>query len=290
MSAHSVFRSTLPVLAALAAVTAPLAAQIRASERATVSQTVDGTTIAVDYARPKVRGRDSVFGHVVHWGEVWTPGANWATTLTADKPITLNGHAVPAGSYSVWFEVQPEQWTVVLDPEPRLFHTKPPKPADTQIRFTVQPEAAPHQELLTFAFDDVTPTGTLLRFAWATAAVPFTIGVEPTVSFSVPRAVADPLLGAWQAAGMGMDTTGASIRYENERLIFHWDGLPSEFAEFWLITLGEGMFRPVFLSNGQPYDVETNMVLEFTPLEGRAMTFEVRGIGDELMASGWRAR
>jgi hypothetical protein len=27
----------------------------------------------------------------------------------------------------------------------------------------------------------------------------------------------------------------------------------------------------------------------FTPLEGRAAAFEVRGIGDELMAKGWRA-
>jgi hypothetical protein len=282
---------TLPVVlaaAVLLGVPSPLSAQIRASERGSVSQTVDGTTITIDYARPKVRGRDSIFGGVVHFGEVWTPGANWATTLTADRNITLNGHPVTAGSYSVWFEVQPDTWTFVLDPEPRLFHTTPPAPAEDQLRFTVQPEAHPHEEMLSWWFADVKPTGTLLRFAWATSSVPFTIGVQPSVSFTVAPVIAEPLLGAWQT-GMGADTAGLDIRHDGEHLVLRWDGAPPEFAEMWLIALGEGMFRPVFLSDGEPFDVETDMVIEFTPLDGRATAFEVRGIGDELMANGWLA-
>ena len=73
------------------------AAQVRLSERGRVSQTVSGTTITVDYARPGARGRD-IFGGVVHWGEVWTPGANWGTTLEVDRAIKLNGHDVPPAS------------------------------------------------------------------------------------------------------------------------------------------------------------------------------------------------
>ena len=37
------------------------------------------------------RGRDSLFGKVVTWGEHWTPGANWATTIDVDHDIRLNG-------------------------------------------------------------------------------------------------------------------------------------------------------------------------------------------------------
>ena len=37
-------------------------AQVKASEPASVSQTVDGTTITVVYSRPQARGRDSLFG------------------------------------------------------------------------------------------------------------------------------------------------------------------------------------------------------------------------------------
>ena len=56
-------------------------AQVRASEAASVSQTVDGTKITIEYSRPRGRARDSLFGKVVPWGEVWTAGANLATTL-----------------------------------------------------------------------------------------------------------------------------------------------------------------------------------------------------------------
>ena len=75
----------------------PASAQIRRSERGSVSQTVDGTTITVEYSRPQVRGRDSLFGSVVPWGKVWT-GANWATTFTANRPVTVAGHPVTPGT------------------------------------------------------------------------------------------------------------------------------------------------------------------------------------------------
>ena len=66
------------------------AAQIRASELQSVAQTVDGTTIRVTYSRPRTRERWPIFGtKIVQWGEVWTPGANWATLLETNKDITL---------------------------------------------------------------------------------------------------------------------------------------------------------------------------------------------------------
>ena len=84
-------------------------AQVRASELAIVSQTIDGTVITVEYSRPRVRGRSPVFGKLVTWGEVWTPGANWATTLDVSKDVTIDGHPLPRGKYSVWMEVQPKE-------------------------------------------------------------------------------------------------------------------------------------------------------------------------------------
>ena len=99
-----------------------LGAQPRASERGTVTQMVNGTRITIDFSRPVARGRDNLFGGVVHWGELWTPGANWATTLEIDKSIELNGHTVPAGKYSVWMRPQPDTWTVFLNRDVRLYH------------------------------------------------------------------------------------------------------------------------------------------------------------------------
>src|SRR5215212_7024286 len=92
----------------LAGLVAPFSieAQIRASELAVMSQTIDGTLITVQYSRPRARGRDPIFGtRAVTWGETWTPGANWATTLEVNKPVTINGNPVAKGKYSVWMKV-----------------------------------------------------------------------------------------------------------------------------------------------------------------------------------------
>src|ERR1043166_8508411 len=77
-------------------------AQVRASEAASVSQTVDGTKLTIEYSRPRGRARDSLFGKVVPWGLTWTPGANFATTLEVSKDVRINGHPLAKGKYSVW--------------------------------------------------------------------------------------------------------------------------------------------------------------------------------------------
>lgn len=105
-------------------------AQVRASEPGTVSQTVDGTTLTVVYSRPVARGRSPLFGGVVRWDQVWTPGANWATTLEVDKDVHLNGVLVPKGKYSVWIVPRENaDWSVYLNENDRLFHTQRPDSA-----------------------------------------------------------------------------------------------------------------------------------------------------------------
>ena len=107
--------ATLVVLV-LAACTAsgarPGAAQGRLSEHAVAAQSIAGTTITVEYYRPVARGRDSLFGKVVTWGEHWTPGANWATTIDVDHDVRLNGRRLPTGKYALWTVVQPDTWSV----------------------------------------------------------------------------------------------------------------------------------------------------------------------------------
>ncbi len=125
------------LIAAAAAAMAPvlpLHAQVRGSERSLVTQTVDGTTISVDYGRPHARGRLPVFGTIVDWGHLWTPGANWATTFDFSRDVEINGVAVPEGKYSVWMIADPEEWRIFLDPTDSLFHTIRPEISEEQIR------------------------------------------------------------------------------------------------------------------------------------------------------------
>lgn len=116
--------------------------QIRGSERSSVSQTLDGTTLTVEYHRPSARGRE-LFGALVPWDAVWTPGANWATTLDTDRDVRLNGIDVAAGTYSVWMTPRRGPWTLTLDPRPKIFHFQHPDSTDDQIHVVVEPVAGP---------------------------------------------------------------------------------------------------------------------------------------------------
>lgn len=161
-----------------AAFAEPAAPQVRASERARISQTVDGTTITIDYARPRLRGRSPIFGGLIRWGEVWTPGANMATTLETDRDITIDGHEVPKGEYSVWLVVAREgPWTLVLDPDAGRFHTNRPREEPGQIRFPVAAQAAPETEVLTWSFPEISATGTTAVMRWADREVRLPITV-----------------------------------------------------------------------------------------------------------------
>ena len=170
----------------------PAAAQVRASERGRISQTVDGTTITIDYARPRMRGRSPIFGGLVRWGEVWTPGANMATTLEADRDIAIDGHEVPKGRYSVWLVVERDgPWTLVLDPDADRFHTSRPGERPGQIRFPVETQAAPETEVLTWSFPEISATGTAAVMQWADRVVRLPITVTPR-SPPAPASAAGP--------------------------------------------------------------------------------------------------
>lgn len=285
----------VPVIAAGLGLAAPsaLPAQIRASERGSASQTVDGTTITIDYSRPQVRGRgDTLFGGLVPWGKVWTPGANWATTLETTKDITVNGRPLPAGKYSVWLQVQRDAWTAILDPEPKRFHLLPPPQSDGQVRFAVTPTTDEHVEVLSWWFPDVRPTGATLRFAWGTTALTFEIAVPPSRPVTMAREQADRFVGTYRMETrglLGQGTATFEIGYDGVHLTARWPTAPNPHLRFiWLAPLGQGMFFPVEVEDGRLFDVVTDLVFEFTPLDARATRFEMRGIRDELWATGMR--
>lgn len=295
----------MPCLRPLALVTlalaagSPLAAQVRASEHAGVFQVVNGTKITVEYNRPQTRGRSPIFGAVIPWGEVWTPGANWATTFEVDKDVVVNGAAVPKGTYSMWMEVQPTQWTVILDRRPRLFHTTHPKPDTTQIRFAVTPDSQSGPEMLTWAFTEVSAVGTSLRMSWAGKSVTLKIAVQGVTPPPLPAALADRYVGnyaivfgptvASQPAPGPTGPPGLVVTYRDGRLLAEWARPPFEVWKH-LLFIGtvEDTFQPAALVDGAVFDQVTDLAFEFAVTGGRATGFEVRGPGDRVLGRGTR--
>lgn len=283
------------VLAALVAMTllpAAAAAQIRASERGSVSQTVDGTVIEVDYARPQVRGRDDLFGGIVPWGKVWTPGANWATTIETNRDITIDGHALAPGKYSVWLQVKEDAWTAIFEPDEKRYHIQPPETSAEQVRFDVRPEPAPFVEVLTWSFPEVTQTGTTLRMAWGETAVTFDVGVQPSRKITVDRALADRYVGSYrltQSAPFSPGEVAFDITYEDDRLVGRWENAPNPLLRtVWLVHLGENMFIPAETEDGELVDMQSEIVFEFSPYDGVATGFELRLFGDTLAGTAVR--
>ena len=290
-------RCAIVVAVGMVGASMPANAQVKASEIGTMSQVIDGTTITMQYSRPRVRGRNPLFGTpAVHWGEVWTPGANWATTLETDKAITLDGHAVPKGKYSVWFVVrQSGDWTFVLDPKWKQFHNTPPDSNPAQIRFAVRARGAPFTEVLTWSMPDLRVDGGTLAMNWDRTSVPVKVGVAPTLTTTMPLADAQPFLGSWDFSEV--DTTGKVTKtspwvldYENGTLkgrVGLWNNYLKHFA---MIRVAPDTFVPaVYDKAGVIYEVlRPDVTIEFTRVNGRPTTFEWRGEDDKVFAKGVR--
>jgi hypothetical protein len=286
------------LLIALLAFPSGVSAQVKASEPAKVSQTIDGTVLTLEYSRPRVRGRDSLFGKVVTPEEVWTPGANWATTLEVSKDIQLDGHPVAKGKYSVWIAVHPRNpWVLVLDPRNHRFHTDHPDSTAEQIRYVVNREQGDFTEVLTWSFPEIRISGGTLLLQWGTVRIPFRIDVTPSYSLATSRDKAGPYLGrytfAWTEKQPG-DTVPMTftITHQDSTLMGEWNPEPWPGAgRFVLIGIKDDWFIAGWLEKGELYEVDKDMVLEFAPRkrnQKQALSFEVRGTADSLWATGKR--
>lgn len=278
------------------AMPAAAGAQVRASEIGTMSQMIDGTKITLEYSRPRARGRDPLFGtRAVHWDEVWTPGANWATTFEVNKTVKLNGHTVPKGKYSMWMVVkQDSTWTIVLDPKVRIYHMDPPDSNATQVRFTTRVQAAPFSDVLTFSMPELRMNGGTLAMHWERIKVPIDVEVEPSLSVTMPEADAKPFLGQYaqtETSPEGKVTLSTlTVTYENGTLKGKWEPNDPYFSKFALIRVAPDWFVPgIYDKNGQVYEVlRPDMTFEFTRANGRAVSYEVREEDDRVSATGKR--
>jgi len=271
-------------------------AQIRASEIGTMSQIIDGTKITMEYSRPRARGRDALFGaRVVRWNEVWTPGANWATTFETNKDITLNGVPVPKGKYSVWMVVRQDgNWTTILDPRVHRYHEEPPDSTGQQVRIATHVTQGPFAEVLTWSMPALSATGGTLAMHWGTTLVPMAVGVEPSLRMTMSPSDAAPYLGSYtytEHAGPDRGKTKTlAVTYEDSTLKGQWTPNDDYFNKFALIRIAPAWFAPgVYDDKGQIYEVyKPEITFEFKVVSGKAMYLEVRSEIDELQGEGKR--
>ena len=269
------------------------ATQVLASERGKVSQTVDGTTITVEYYRPLVRGRE-IFGAVVPWGSIWTPGANWATTLEVDKDVRLNDHPLPKGKYSVWMQTAKEAgWTVIMSRTAKAWHLWPPPFEDEQIRFVVRADHGPPVEVLTWSFPVIMRDAVGLWMAWGTTIIPLHVVVLPTQAVLLTGPQRAVYTGRWKLeienAAQPADTFRIEV-YESKGGLKMKGMLRGSFfdPEADLIPIGAHQFHPKYYRNGRAAEIGTRETFIFVVEDTHAVTFEVRGPDNKPFARAVR--
>jgi len=225
---------------------------------------------------------------------MWTPGANWATTLEVDRDVRIEGQPLPRGKYSMWMipAVKREPWTVVLSRSARRFHVARPDAKDDQLRFRVSADSATHVEMLTFSFPLVTRTGGTLAFQWAETVVPMRLEVQ---SARPPVVAAHPwssYVGLYELRAAQDPATAPGIRYE---IIERGGGLwvrttadavePGLDTEFDLMPSGGDDFHPRQYKHGALIGDEMDEVITFQFAGERATGFEIRGIAEDKILS-----
>jgi hypothetical protein len=268
-------------------------AQIRASELQSVSQTVDGTTIRLTYSRPRMRGRWPIFGtKAVQWGEVWTPGANWATLFETNRDLTVGSARVPKGKYGVWFVVRKDSaWTMLLDPKWKQFHEDHPTPNSTQIHVPLRVDSADVEDVLTFSFPSISANGGTLAMRWARTRVSADFTVTPTLSDLLPEKEAAPYVGTYGLRGPKdkADSGQMIVTYEGGGLKARFEPEDPYMKTFALMRVGANVFTAGLYEKGVIYEVlKPDMMFTFSMASGKPTTFEVRRDDDSLEFMGRR--
>jgi hypothetical protein len=155
-----------------------------------------GKWIEITYGRPLKRGRE-LWGSGADYGKaalagtpIWRAGANVSTRLKTEVPLVLGDKTVAPGEYSLFIDLKPNNWTLVVsswaalqkyDPNDKTalwgsyFYT----PDKDVVRVPMKLETLPHSyEQLTWEFVDMSDNGGNLAIMWDKnmASVPFKVG------------------------------------------------------------------------------------------------------------------
>jgi len=137
-----------------------------ASPMQTIIQDFGLGKITIVYSRPAVKDR-IIFGGINPYGQVWRTGANAATTISFSENVIVEGHKVPAGTYSLFTIPDKDEWTVILNKTVKQWGAYNYKEADDFLRFKEKPINLPEKrESFTIQFANETTQSSDLHLVW----------------------------------------------------------------------------------------------------------------------------
>jgi hypothetical protein len=100
-------KSILTIAAVIIGASPMMAQEKRLSPHETIGRVIDGNRVTISYGRPYTKSPKTgevrkIWGGLVPYGAVWRTGADEATLLITQKPITIGDATVPAGAYTLF--------------------------------------------------------------------------------------------------------------------------------------------------------------------------------------------
>lgn len=149
----------------------------RPSPKASVSQTIGVSEIAIHYSRPSARER-KVFGGLIPFKKVWRTGANEATTIAFQHDAKFCGQDIQAGTYSLFTIPGEEKWTVILNREAHQFGAYNYDSNLDVLRAEVESTSAPFMEMFTIQFSEVSLNSGSIQLQWENTTVHLPISLD----------------------------------------------------------------------------------------------------------------
>lgn len=184
------------------------------SPMASNTQSVGITEVSIRYGRPSVRGR-AVFGEngLLPYGEVWRTGANAANKFTFSEAVSIDGHKLAKGSYSIlctpgtehwqvkWYPFISGNWTTYVDQEP-LFALKVPVQKTGRLI-----------ETLEIHLQELTLNGAMIELAWENTLLqmPLEVNDQEKIMKSIANTLAGPSDFDFFNAGLYLHESGGDL-------------------------------------------------------------------------------
>lgn len=148
------------------------------SPRGEVSAVLGVTEIKLKYHRPLVKKRE-IWGKLVLYGQVWRAGANEATTISFNTRVSIDGHELPAGTYSLFMLPGESEWEIIFNQVSLQWGAFTYDAKKDVLRVKVKPSFVnEHQEALEYRIDFVSNNTANVVLVWEKLRIPFSVSAD----------------------------------------------------------------------------------------------------------------
>ena len=160
------------------------------------------SSVEVSYSRPAAKDR-KIFGDLVPYGKLWRTGANAATTIRFNEPVSISGKRVDTGTYALYTIPGEDSWEIILNKGTSNWGVDGYKETEDVVRVKVPAYKLKNEaENFTMQFDNIKPESMELHIMWdkTGVALPITVSIKDKLRSSIESALQSDKKPYWQAA------------------------------------------------------------------------------------------